>query len=241
VSKRGVSLTPAEVRLRAEHWRVIQQDADPMYLVALRRFHDLQFGAWRAWFTDLVPPVPRLTTPGSPRRDGEYAYIGGDGLRGEIRIRLSLLTGHHPRMRAGDQYAEGRLRYVEDVLLHECIHAYQHEVAGQDERSYHGHGPAFAEHANLIGAALDLPEVRSAKRRGSKANLPSCAQWPSNVRPRDYYQGASLDAAEPRDALPTPPAPPPVPLLDQLLGLWRRTSRKDRTLFLRLVGKPARS
>jgi hypothetical protein len=235
--KRDVSLSPGEAKLRAEHWRVVQREADPQYLVALRRFHEQQFGPWRHWFPELVPPVPRLSTPASPRALGQYMYIGGDGLRGEIRIRLSLLTGAHPRMRAGDAYAEGRLRFVEDVLLHECVHAYQHEVDGHDERSYHGHGPRFADHANVIGAALQLPRVRSVHRRGTDAELPSCAQWPHNVRPADYYQGAYLDAAAPQDIPPAPPPTPPVLVLDQLLALWRRASRKDRTLFLKLVSK----
>ncbi len=32
--------------------------------------------------------------------------------------------------------------------------------------------------------------LRSMKKRGKDKDLPSCAQWPLNVRPRDYYLGA---------------------------------------------------
>jgi hypothetical protein len=79
---------------------------------------------------------------------------------------------------------------VEDVLLHETIHQYHNEVTGKTEDSYHGHGPAFAAECNRIGAILGLPEVRPVKRRGKGKHLPSCAYWPLNVRPRDYYRGA---------------------------------------------------
>jgi len=246
-SARDPDLTPAEARLRAEHWTCVLEHADPRYLVALRRFHDQQFGRWRRYFPDLVPPVPRLAPPESPRSWGQYVFVGGDGLRGEIRIRLSLLTGVHPRMRAGPEYAEGRLRFVEDVLLHESVHAYLYEVASHEEESYHGHGPYFADHANLIGADLDLPPVRSGKRRGADATRPSCAQWPHNVRPRalrdparDYYQGAFKAAGEFDDDV-IPSMGNALSTLDQLLAAWRRASRTDRRRFLRMVSPRQRT
>jgi hypothetical protein len=49
---------------------------------------------------------------------------------------------------------------------------------------------AFAALCNEIGQALGLPPVRSMKKRGKDKDLPSCAHWPLNVRPRDYYLGA---------------------------------------------------
>src|SRR5262249_54286367 len=55
---------------------------------------------------------------------------------------------------------------------------------------YKGHGPVFAGECNRIGAALGLPRVRPAKARGKDGHLPSCAQWPHNVRPEGYYLGA---------------------------------------------------
>jgi hypothetical protein len=83
----------------------------------------------------------------------------------------------------------GRHRFVEDVLLHEMIHQFHQEVTGQHEHSYHGHGPAFRDKANEIGAALGLSRVRDSKRRGAEKHLPSCAQWPHCVRPNGYYLG----------------------------------------------------
>ena len=39
--------------------------------------------------------------------------------------------------------SEGRFRLVPDVFLHETVHQWQHEVRGDLEGSYHGHGPKF--------------------------------------------------------------------------------------------------
>lgn len=97
-------------------------------------------------------------------------------------------------MRQGESFAEGRARFVADVLLHESVHQWHSEITGQIEESYHGHGPAFAATCNQIGAALGLPPVRSMKRRGSGAAMPSCAQWPIYVRPADFYPGAYAHA-----------------------------------------------
>src|SRR5205823_499670 len=118
------------------------------------------------------------------------ARVGSFGGTCEIRIRPSLLTGEHPQVASGPAHREGRMRLVLDVLLHESIHQYAYEVSGQTEDSFHGHGPRFAEHCNRIGESLGLPPVRQAKRRGADKDLPSCAQWPHNVRPREWYRGA---------------------------------------------------
>jgi hypothetical protein len=90
---------------------------------------------------------------------------------------------------ADDRYAEGRLLFVGDVLLHETIHQYHHEVTGKTEDSYKGHGPHFRDTCNVIGKKLGLAQVRVAKARGKDKNFLSCADWPNCVRPRDYYRG----------------------------------------------------
>ncbi len=68
------------------------------------------------------------------------------------------------------------------------------------------------------------------KKRGKDKDLPSCAQWPLNVRPRDYYLGAYKphDQAAPDDAGgvepegdeadPTGTGDPLAALLDQVLA-----------------------
>jgi hypothetical protein len=62
----------------------------------------------------------------------------------------------------------------------------------------------FRDVCNRIGESLGLPPVRSSKKRKADAHLPSCAQWPHNVRPEDYYQGAYV--------LPVPEPPVPKPI-----------------------------
>src|SRR5829696_8026828 len=100
-------------------------------------------------------------------------------LREQIRLRPSLLTGTHPRVNGS---AEGRFLFVADVLLHEMIHQWQQEVSGETDEAWHGHGPAFRDKANEIGARLGLGIVRTSKKRGKDADLPSCSYWPHVVR-----------------------------------------------------------
>lgn len=136
----------------------------------------------------MVQPYILLDEPSEPRRYGQFSARGGLVRQAQIMIRPSLLDGTHPKWCAGAAL-EHRRRFVADVLLHESIHQWQHEVAGQPDESYHGHGPAFRDKANEIGARYGLPPVRVAKKRGRDADLPSCAQWPHCVRPADYYGG----------------------------------------------------
>lgn len=87
-------------------------------------------------------------------------------------------------------------------LLHEMIHQYHMELTGRTEETYGGHGPAFRDECNRIGAVLGLPKVRAGKERGRDKALPSCASWPLNVRPDGYYLGAY----PPEPAAPKEPA-----------------------------------
>jgi hypothetical protein len=140
-----------------------------------------------------VEPHILLAEPKTPRALGDHANVSGWGSRNQIRIRPSLIDGRHRLLRAGDEFAAGRMRYVEDILLHEAVHQYCDEVLHHSEDSYKGHGPVFAAECNRIGAALGLLPVRPGKARGKNKDLPSCAQWPHNVRPPDYYLGALAD------------------------------------------------
>jgi hypothetical protein len=147
-------------------------------------WNDQHFGG------DLVVPYLLMKEPSTPQAYGSYSPVSSWGGVGETCIRPKLLTGEHRDVREGDQYAEGRYRVVADVFLHESVHQWQHEVLDNLERGYRGHGPLFAGRCNEIGAALGLPPVRPAKARGRNKGLPSCAQWPHNVRPEGYYLGA---------------------------------------------------
>lgn len=99
----------------------------------------------------------------------------------------------------GKEYEKGRFLFIADVCLHETIHLWQDEVEGDLEPAYHGHGPLFRDKCNEIGAKLGLPSVRTCKKRGKDAELPSCSHFPHNVRPAGYYQGAYVrEREEPR-------------------------------------------
>jgi hypothetical protein len=140
-----------------------------------------------------VEPYITLGDPGSPRLLGVYLPVGEFGSQAQIIIRPMLIDGEHKRLRPGDEYAEGRMRFVKDVLLHESVHQYCHEKLKDPEKSYKGHGPIFTGQCNRIGATLGLPPVRLAKKGRKDEHLPTCADWPHNVRPADYYLGAVVE------------------------------------------------
>jgi len=185
------TLAPEHISDRERFAAFVLNDAEPWHREYLGRLYH----HWREWNEmyfegRLIPPYILLSEPSNPRRYGDCATVSGFGGRSQIRIRPSLLTGMHPSMQASADAAHGRFLFVADVLLHEMIHQWHQEITGQTEASYHGHGPAFRDVCNRIGTELGLPLVRDMKARGKAADLPSCAQWPSNVRPADYYQGA---------------------------------------------------
>jgi hypothetical protein len=168
------------------------------------------YEAWERWndqYFDgkLVVPYLLLTVPASPRAYGDYGRVSCFGGYGQTRIRPKLLTGEHPHLRPEPEYAEGRALFVLDVFLHESVHQWAHEVLDNDEASYKGHGPLFAGKCNAVGELLGLPPVRAAKARGPDQDLPSCAQWPHNVRPPGYYLGAFVGPAEEETARPQDP------------------------------------
>jgi len=207
-----------------------QHSADAKRLYAL-------FDEWNAAYFDgrLTVPYLVLLEPGNPRRLGDTSPMSGWGGKLQIRLRPSLLDGTYPHLRSGDAYAEGRFRFVSDVLLHEMIHHYHQEVTGKRETAFHGHGPAFRDVCNRIGATLGLAPVRSSKKRGADTHLPSCAQWPHAVRPPDYYLGAYIEPEEEGPTPPIPTAPCDVclavsPLIDQALMFLRSLTPTQRTL-----------
>ena len=99
------------------------------------------------------------------RAEGDYVAQDAHGIPSRIRIA--------PRI---ERY--GNL-YLLDVLLHEMVHAWQHEVLDDLENGYRGHGPRFCQKANEIGRKLGLGPVAPKGRGG----LPRPDSWPSNVRP----------------------------------------------------------
>ena len=182
-----------DLQLREQIRCYLLEHSEPWHREHLGKLTEL----WERWNAEhfaaaMVWPVILLNEPSNPRRLGDCGPVSGIGCRSQIRIRPSLLTGTHPHVNGS---AEGRFLFVADVLLHEMIHQWQQEVSGERDEGYHGHGPAFRDKANEIGARLGLATVRTCKKRGKDKELPSCSQWPHNVRPADYYRGVRVPAS----------------------------------------------
>jgi hypothetical protein len=180
---------------REQCWDFILKNAAPWYKEHLTKL-GLLWDEWNEkYFNGMFKARPHilLATPCYPDALGDYGRVGGWGGKAQIRIRRSLLSGTHPSVAAGDNYKEGRFLFVQDVLLHECIHQYQHEILGIEKTSpYISHGPTFRDKCNEIGEKLGLGRVRASKTRGKDRELPSCSHWPHCVRPEGYYKGALL-------------------------------------------------
>jgi hypothetical protein len=150
-----------------------ERDDGQLFLRALYAAFDDQN---REHFDGALSPPFILVTYTAPRALGDHAAARDPhGLRSVIRL--------HPRVAASGH------RFAQDILLHEMVHAWQVEVAGDGEPGYRGHGPKFAERCNRIGQKLGLAQVGLKGRKG----LPDCAQWPVCVRPAGYYGTAAAE------------------------------------------------
>lgn len=145
----------------------------------------------------MIQPIITIGDVQNPKALGHYWPSNPGNMAGQITIRHTLVSGAYKGFNVlNSSSLIGLERYVEDVLLHEMVHQYNHEVLKEPDGSYRGHGPFFRDQCNRIGDMLNLPKVRTCKARGEDKDLPSCSQWPHCVRPEDYYQG--IDAKEPR-------------------------------------------
>jgi hypothetical protein len=178
------------LRHREDFRRYVLDRAEAWHREHLGRLYE-SWDGWNAAHFEgkLRSPYILLNEPSNPRRLGDCGPISGFGGLSQIRIRPSLLRGTHPMVLRGMRDDEGLSRFAADVLLHEMIHQWAQEVSGEREQAYHGHGPAFRDHCNRIGAVLGLPPVRCSKARGSDKELESCSHWPHVVRPSNYYRG----------------------------------------------------
>jgi SprT-like family len=218
----------------------VQNEAEPWHREHLGRL----YGLWQDWNARhyesvMVPPIIVLNEPGTPQLYGSCGPVSGWGAKSEIRIRPSLLRGTHPHLQAGERFEPGRRRFVDDVLLHEMIHQWQQEISGLRDEAYHGHGPAFRDVCNRIGAELGVPPVRTCKQRGADAHLPSCSQWPHNVRPPEHYQGAYGVPAKPAPIRQTFELPADPVLLGQSLPRLLDADELDAMLKAIAVARPA--
>jgi hypothetical protein len=205
-------LSPAAIAEREAFRAYVDEEAEPWYRENLGRLFTL-WDEWNAQYFAgaMVTPHLLLTQPSEPKRYGDCGPTSGWGSKSQIRIRPSLLDGTHPHMVRGTRNPEGRFRFVADILLHEMIHQWQQEISGQTDDGYHGHGPAFRNQCIRIGAVIGLPPVRTGKKRGKDAGLPSCSQWPHNVRPEAHYLGAYVPPRDLDDDAPSIPETITVP------------------------------
>jgi len=213
----------ADINHRKQFEKFVLKDGNPTVskLIHLWNYWNKEFfdNAFKAC------PIILLAEPSKPSRLGDYSPIGAYGSRSQIRIRPSLLSGTHPHTLPGKEYEKGRFLFVADVCLHETIHLWQDEVMGDLEDSYHGHGILFRDKCNEIGEKLGLPPVRTCKKRGKDAELPSCSHFPHNVRPPDYYQGAYVRGND-----------EPRPLKGRLERLLKDFSAEQIVQELRVMG-----
>lgn len=194
---RELAADTGELRQRAPHVATrVAVDAEGQGFV--RELYGT-FDAYNVAFfsRELAPPL-LLITYTAPRALADHAERDPHGLRSVIRI--------HPRT-----VLRGFL-FTADILLHEMVHTWAIEVAGDPEPGYRGHGPRFASMCTAIGMKLGLGAVGVKRRKG----LPDCAQWPVCVRPRGYYENEAAElarakVAEPRARRPLRAVPSPDP------------------------------
>src|ERR1019366_8546640 len=114
-----------------------------------------------------------ITATGCPRNYGDYSPKDPHGFDSLIRIAPFVSR------------KRGKL-FANDVLLHEMVHGWCHEILNDGEPGYRGHGPKFADKCNELGKVLGLPAVFVRTRKNK--DKPLCNHWPWCVRrPVGYY------------------------------------------------------
>ncbi len=194
----------ADTNLRREIFRYSMEHASP----AIRPSIQHLCGRWveynREFFGgELTEPFLAFEEPGHTNCYGEYSTVSAFGGSGQIMIRPSLLAGTLQEFRKGNRNKRGLQRFTEEVLLHEMIHQWQHEVNGTapgEFSNYGGHGDTFSAKANEIGEKLGLPRVRRTNR-SRDGEEPSPSQWPHNVFPVAHYLGAYVPASRDEEVI----------------------------------------
>lgn len=150
-SKRDtVSLRDPARRPHRETRRLVDrdgQDAPRLLYAAFDAFNSAFFGS------RLAAPMIWISPASSPRAESDYTARDEHGLQSRIRIAPSL-------------WRNRSVRYILGILLHEMVHAACHELRGEVEPGYNGHGPVFAAECNRLGELLGFPRVSPKGRRG---------------------------------------------------------------------------
>jgi hypothetical protein len=200
--------TAPDAELRVEIFRYSMEQASPVIRPKIQHLAKkwLEYNA-EYFGGELTKPFLAFEEPSPNTCHGRYSTVSSFGGSGQIQIRPSLLAGTLIDFRKGNKNKEGLRRFTEEVLLHEMIHQWQHEVNGTalgEFRDYGGHGDTFSSKANEIGARLGLPPVRRRNKKdrsGDTAHLPNPSQWPHNVYDPSHYLGAYVPASWDEDAI----------------------------------------
>ena len=185
----GTSFSKLDIKHKTDMERFVRAEPNGKFRAFVVNLYDKWHQYNREYFNDKfeIPTYITLGNTSAPNTFGEYSSVSSWGGTSEIRIKPSLFQGKHPHIKKF-LTQEGRHRFMFDVLLHEQVHQYQHEYLKSPEDSYKGHGPVFRDECNRISELLGITQkVRTCKKRGKDKDLPSCAQWPHNVRPEGYY------------------------------------------------------
>jgi len=165
--------------------RFAPEQNEPQFALILGRLYE----EWDSYNADCFHGVlkPTHITCGQvpPRGWGFFSTATDWGGQSQITLKQSLVWGTNKAV-VNLWPAIGTVRFILEVLFHEIVHEWQHEIAEKPEHRYGGHGRLFAAKCNDTGAVLGLPRVVAKPRKNSK-DSPSCAYWPHNVRPDGYY------------------------------------------------------
>lgn len=194
-------------------------------------YNDLYFDG------SLTPAYIAITTPRVAKALADCSLWSSYGGKHQIRIRESVIDGTHSLFNPNHAIAD-RWLYILDVLLHEQVHQYVHEILNSYSKSYGGHGTFYTDRANQIGDALDLPPVD--KRRRKDKSMPISSQWPMCVRPAGYYgdllkEQAQSTPEEPEDEPEDEPCPD---WLGEAIQAFQKLTPDQHPAFFQATGYP---
>ena len=200
----------------------------PRLSQAWQKFNELYFDG------SLTPAYIAITSPVSPKAIADCSIWSSYGGKHQIRIRENVINGEYKGFNSNHSI-ENRWLYILDVLLHEQVHQWQHEILDIYDDGYEGHGEEFTNKVNLIGLSLGLPLVD--KRRRKDKSIAISSQWPKNVRPAGYY-GDLFKVVEPKEPEPDdePDEEPEQDWLTKAIEAYRMLTPEQHPAFIEATG-----
>lgn len=182
------------------------------------------YAQWETWDRDLFGSVftsAELQPLIKIASTNEIAGLGRFQTRNEsnynrstIMLSETILNGQAMHLENGDYSHQGQIRYLRDILLHEMIHQFQHDVvyhgttiklddewgiAWEDEnrkcggcRLLKSHGIVFSKMANKIAEMLNLNQVgcQCEPNRLAEFDNRLSSDFPMCGRSAEYYEDA---------------------------------------------------